>query len=66
LATHWLDELAKLLQAWRQIRFPSPDVTPETKPDNPSIIDPSVDLRPIRNCEGAFVTPVANTSKTLH
>jgi hypothetical protein len=66
LAAHWLDELSKMLLAWRQIRFPNPEVTPETRPDNPNLIDPGADLRPVRNCEGALVTPLANPSKTLH
>lgn len=66
LAAHWLDELSAMLRAWRQIRFPSPGVTPETTPDHPNAIDPGADWRPVQNCEGLLVTPFLNPSKTLH
>jgi hypothetical protein len=66
LATHWLDELSKTLLAWREVRFPSPGVRPDQKPDNPNAIDPLAEFISALDCEDAVTTPGADRPKTLH
>lgn len=75
LATKYLDDLAKIAEEHRKVRFPSPGLDPDTKfIDGSTIVerfgparrlsdDPHIE-GPVRNCEGQMVIPLNSIKST--